>query len=108
MTQLDLFRRVPNIQFVSPFGPNERRWPTREDIERVVGEVSIEYGVTPVVIIGASHSAKACRARRAAWHRVLIETGCTILGLARVWGCERRSIQRALDVLALPKERVAA
>ena len=51
-----------------------------------------------------------CRARRAVMRKVIADTGCSINGLADVWGLDRRIIQRALreDADAKVQLKVAA
>lgn len=70
-------------------------WPAREDVERIALEAAQEAGESLVAVLGVTYRLPARKARQRAWLRILDETGCTILGLSEVWGCDRRSIQRA-------------
>lgn len=74
------------------------RAPSRETVERVAAAVAVSAGLSLADVVGASRKRPHARARRDAIRQIISETGCSIKGLARVWGCDRRSIQRGLEL----------
>lgn len=65
-------------------------------IERVAAEEARKVRATLGEVLGESNQRHVTRARRKAFYRVIAETGCSVSGLARTWGCDRRTVQRAL------------
>ena len=49
-------------------------------------------------VLGSSTAQLPFRARKLAWRGIVDETGCSIRGLALVWGCDHKAIDRALKV----------
>lgn len=76
------------------------RHPTREHIAWVVNDEAEREGESPSEVLGSCMRADLVRARYRAILRILDESGCSILGLSRVWGLDRRSIQRAIMLAA--------
>jgi hypothetical protein len=76
------------------------RIPKRELVEQIAMEEAQKAGLDPVTVLGASPREDLYAVRQRAWLRLLDETGCSILGLATVWGCDRKSIQRTLKAMA--------
>lgn len=71
-----------------------KRWPTRAELERIAAQVAADAGLTAADVLGARTS-NACTAARSRFvYLALRDTGCSILGLATVWGVDRRSIQK--------------
>lgn len=90
VTLLDLTRR-------SNLGCPPRR-PTRAAVEEIVSRVAGNCDCTPADVLGAS--SKHWRARMHAIVRIVVETRCSINGLAEVSGWSRRTIQFALAEFA--------
>lgn len=98
-------------------GGDPPRYPTAAHLRFVVDDEADREGEHPCVVLGACMRQEAVRARYRAFIRIMDESGCSILGLAKVWGADRRSIQRAvmlaardarLDPYRLRSERRAA
>lgn len=69
--------------------------PARGLIEAIASEEGAASGRGLLAVLAAlDHGSVAARKR--AWVRLVREHGFTILGVAEVWGCHRRGIQRAL------------
>lgn len=66
------------------------RRPDRAVVERVIGE--LERGGKSIL---AARDRNSTRLRRQAWAQILAETGCSVAGLADVWGCDRQAIHRS-------------
>jgi hypothetical protein len=60
--------------------------PPREDVAGAVERAAARFGVTVHEVSGNSRRAAAVDARHAAILEILRETGCSELGLAKVWG----------------------
>lgn len=74
------------------------RHPSRAHVEWVVRDEADRAGEPPEMVFADSMLAAIVRVRYRAIVRILSESGCSILGLAKVWGVDRRSIQRALKL----------
>ena len=71
--------------------------PERTDVERIIRSVARSAGVPWPNLIHITHDRETVRLRARAFVRIMRETGCSISGLAQVWGCDRKSIQRAVQ-----------
>lgn len=80
----------------NPNPPVNRNWPDRAVVERIAAEEATAAQVALSLVVGMSREPKAIRARQRAMVRVLKETGCSIDGLASVWGCYPESVRIAL------------
>ena len=67
--------------------------PDREFVQGIVEIEAWRHGVDTATVY-ASRSPASKAARRRAWRRILDETGCSINGLATVWGIDRQAIWR--------------
>jgi hypothetical protein len=76
--------------------PSNKNRPERALVERVAKEEALAAHIAPLAVLGMSRDGRAVRARRLAWRRILRETGCSIMGLAEIWGCYDNSIRVAL------------
>jgi hypothetical protein len=76
-----------------PIRGDRRLHPSASTVEACVQKAASAAGLAPVEVIGASRERRASAARRAAW-ATLLRAGYSISGIATVWGCDRRSIQR--------------
>lgn len=74
-----------------------RNWPSKEDVERIASRVASEAGLRLSDLTRLNGSRHVTHTRRAAWRAIIDETRCSIKGLAIVWGCDRRGIQRAMS-----------
>ena len=68
--------------------------PDRSVVVRIIREEAAAHGVEPSMVAGKSPHRAAHKARRSAVSRILAETGCSRIGLAKVWGMTRQSAQR--------------
>lgn len=87
-------------QLRAPFDGRRGRRPPRTLVECIAAQEGQRAGLPVATVLGASHAWPAVAARRAAWRRLIHDHGCSINGVATVWGCERRDIQRALKAAA--------
>jgi hypothetical protein len=62
----------------------------------VVETVASERKVEVSALFGMHIDPAAIAARRECYRRVIDQTGCSVKGLAKVWGCDHQSIRRAL------------
>ncbi len=69
--------------------------PDPETVWRIIESVAGEYGLAVADVHGASHAKPKLKARKEAWRRIIRQTGCSMNGLATVWGCDRKSLWRA-------------
>lgn len=72
------------------------RHPSRAHVEWVVADEADRAGEPAEAVMGACMLAELVRVRYRAIIRILSESGCSILGLSKVWGVDRKSIQRAI------------
>ncbi len=70
--------------------------PERAVVERVIRSVARSAGVPWANLIHVMHDRELVALRERAWLRIMRETGCSVTGLAEVWGCDRKSVQRAI------------
>lgn len=70
--------------------------PGRDLVLRVAQGVADEMRIPVSGPLGPSARRADVAARREAWRRILRQTGCSINGLAEVWGCDRQAIWRPL------------
>lgn len=64
------------------------RRPARFVVERIIASVGAGRDIT------VARDRASTRLRRQAWAQILAETGCSVSGLADVWGCDRQAIHR--------------
>jgi len=81
--------------------------PCRQVVNRITARVSALAGVNPSDVCMAMYDRKLVAIRDEVFRQVLAETGCTMMGLARVWGCHYRAIQRAVAKPSLVFEEAA-
>jgi hypothetical protein len=84
--------------------------PDRNIVARIIREEAAAHGVEPSAVSGASSHRAAHMARRRAVARILAETGCSRLGLSKVWGMSRQAAQNCAmggDVRATYDARTA-
>ena len=67
--------------------------PPRQFVKDIIEVEAWRHGVD-VASVYASRAAASKLARRRSWTRILDETGCSINGLATVWGIDRQAIWR--------------
>lgn len=79
---------------MAPRGPYKRR-PDRATVFRIIGEEAARLGAPEVAVINCGQTAAVIAARRSAICRIIRETGCSSVGLAEVWGCDRATIKSA-------------
>lgn len=79
---------------------NPARRPDRTVVERVAGAIAVEYGVEVVALFGMDQKPAAVAARRECYRRVIELTGCSMKGLAKVWGCDDQTIRKSLLAVA--------
>lgn len=72
------------------------RHPSRAHVEWVVRDEADRAGEHPGLVFGVCMKPELVAARYRAIVRIIAESGCSILGLSKVWGVDRKSIQRAL------------
>jgi hypothetical protein len=79
--------------------------PSRQAVYSIAQAVALEHVINPAdIYIGRGIGMYA--ARKDAWWRIMSETGCSMSGLAHVWGIDRQAIWRAFNLLP-PEERAA-
>lgn len=76
------------------------RRPDRGVVERVAVAVATEHGVDLEKITLMAQTPAAVAARRECYRRVLDQTGCSVKGLAYVWGCDHQTIRKSLLAVA--------
>ena len=81
--------------------PNNR--PPHDVVERIATEEAAEAGARLGDVLSMRLDGRAKLARRRAWKRILRETGCSVSGLADVWGCDRQAIEKAIRKPEKPK-----
>lgn len=69
--------------------------PERAFVERVVMGLAVERELSASAVL-AGRRREDISARHEAWRRILRQSGCSINGLAEVWGCDRQAIWRPL------------
>ena len=81
---------------------NYRRRPTRMVVEDAIYRAALNDGLTSDDVL---HGRRRCdsAARRDAWMAILDDSGCSVAGLAHVWGIDRQAIHRVKRA----RERVA-
>lgn len=70
--------------------------PPHDLVLSIAAEEAERVGSTLGEVLGVGRTRVAIRGRKRAWRRLVLEERYTIVGVARVWGCHRRGIQRAL------------
>lgn len=88
----------------NPNPPANKNHPPRAVVERIAGEEAYETLVSLGAVLGMSRDGRAAAARRRAFRRILRETGCSVEGLAHVWGCHPNSITSALRKERPPRQ----
>ena len=81
--------------------PNNR--PPHDVVERIAAEEAAEAGTRLGDVLSMRLYGRAKQARTRAWKRILRETGCSVSGLADVWGCDRQAIEKAIRKPEKPK-----
>ncbi len=71
--------------------------PDQARVVQIATEEAAREGVTFAEVMGPGLQRAPVRARKAAWLRILRETGCSMTGLAKVWGCGHYSILRVVQ-----------
>ena len=74
-----------------------RRTSRRPPRDVVMARAEVEawnHGAPLASVLGPSLKPLAVKARQSSWLKILAETGCSIAGLAFVWGIDRQSIWR--------------
>lgn len=79
---------------------NPPRRPDRGVVKRVASAVAVEHGVALEKITLMDQAPAAVAARRECYRRVLDQTGCSVKGLAHVWGCDHQTIRKSLLAVA--------
>lgn len=77
------------------FTPRASR-PDRRLVQRVAERMARRYKVSLTDMYGMNLRVAVKLANRQAWRVILRATGCTVGGLAHVWGCHRQSIHNSL------------
>lgn len=83
------------------------RQPNRALVSRIQAEEAEKLGVPLNDIFNLKRrNARITLARRRCWRRVLELTGCSVNGLATVWGCTANAISFAMKhgAMELPEE----
>lgn len=63
-------------------------------VRQVVAEEAFRAGLLSKQILG--RAPKFAGPRRTAMRRIITETGCSRQGLAQVWGCDRRAVEKSM------------
>lgn len=71
--------------------------PSREAVERIAASVARRAGLPTNSLFFKMYEGAVVRARQTAFRRILRETGCSMNGLADVWGCDLKCVQRAVS-----------
>lgn len=74
--------------------------PARDLVTSVVASVAAERGVDPDKITFMVQAPEAVAARRECYRRVIAQSGCSVKGLAHVWGCDHQTIRKSLLAVA--------
>jgi hypothetical protein len=69
------------------------RRPDHRLVRAVIAHISCRTGVSEEAVL-SSRAAKAKAARHRAWRLIVRVSGCSMLGLADVWGCNRDAVER--------------
>lgn len=83
--------------------PVNKNQPDRATVERIAAEEAREATCSIDAVLGMSRQGRAVRARRMAFNRILRETGCSVDGLAEVWGCYAYSIRATISPPVAPR-----
>lgn len=76
-----------------PKGSGNR--PCRQLVLAMAEASAFRHGAAVGDVLGGCHRPVSTRARHEAWAAILAATGCSMNGLANVWGCDRQAIRRA-------------
>lgn len=74
---------------------NMHRRPDRAVVEAVLDREAFAARICRRDVI-EGQSAAPTRVRRRVWQQVILQTGCSMSGLADVWGCDRQAVRRGL------------
>lgn len=75
---------------------NLKPLPDRDLIRRIIDEEAKAAGVDPSIVLGgAPNPPSVVTARHRAINRILVESGCSQLGLAKVWGISDATVRAA-------------
>jgi hypothetical protein len=83
-------------------GMERKPWktrPTREQVEQAAIAAANAAGVSADAVLGPARHRHIVRARKATWLD-LMGRGYSLVGIALVWGCDRKSLQRVRDEAA--------
>ncbi len=86
------------------FTPRASR-PDRRLVQRVAERMARRYKVSLTDMYGMNLRVAVKLANRQAWRVILRATGCTVGGLAHVWGCHRQSIHNSLRRTCTPETK---
>lgn len=85
-----------------------RAMPTKELVLSLAGEAAAAWETTPASVLGCSRHQAGLQARKSVWATLLC-AGYSCNGVAKVWGCSRKSLQRVRRELERSDaQRVAA
>ena len=84
------------------------RRPDRRLVQRVAERMADRYKVSLTDMYGMSLRGAVKLANRHAWRVILRASGCTVNGLATVWGCHSQSIHNSLRRTIAPELGAAA
>jgi hypothetical protein len=81
----------------NPNEPANKNHPDRAFVEKVAREEAAAAAAGLDAVLHMSRAGNATSARHhKAFRRIIRETGCSVEGLAEVWGCYAESIKHAL------------
>lgn len=89
------------------FTPRASR-PDRRLVQRVAERMARRYKVSLTDMYSMNLRVAVKLANRQAWRVILRATGCTVGGLAHVWGCHRQSIHNSLRRTIAPDLKAVA
>ncbi len=78
--------------------------PSKHDVKRIAAIVARNARIPADNLFVKLYERRIVKARERAFLRILKETGCSMNGLADVWGCDASAVRRAV---ARQQERIA-
>ena len=72
------------------------RRPPRAIVQRHAERAAYTAGADLSAVLGPNTAALAYSARCVAWRAIMAETGCSLRGLAEVWGCDHKAVHRGV------------
>lgn len=79
------------------------RTPNRADVARIIAEECDRAGVDRGHVLYGARTRAARYVRHAAIRRIIAETGCSQMGLAKAWGISDATVRAALKPAVQPQ-----